>query len=209
MTEHRPALSRESIFRAALDLVDTDGIDALTMRRLATRLEVGTMSLYSHVLGKEELLDGVVATVAGEIGVAGPDQDWRQAARFMVTEFRRVARRHPNVVPLLINRPPASTEGMNLIEAGFEYLRRAGVDEKKMAQAYRLVISYAIGFVSLETAGFFSSSGPAAMSRARDPVAFPRVTEVAPYLVEWDPDEEFDAGLDVLLDVISGYTSHD
>lgn len=202
-----PTLSRESIFEAALHLVDTEGIEALTMRRLAADLGVGTMSLYSHVPNKDDLLDGVVATVAGEIGVAGTDEDWRRAVRFMVTEFRRVARRHPNVVPLLISRPPTSTEGMNLVEAGFGYLRRAGVDGRMMARAYRLVISYAIGFVSLEAGGFFTSAGPAAMSRALDPEAFPRVAEVAPYLLEWDADEEFNAGLDVLLDAISGYTA--
>ncbi|MDQ6725753.1 MAG: TetR/AcrR family transcriptional regulator C-terminal domain-containing protein [Actinomycetota bacterium] len=203
----RPPLSRESIFETALHLVDAHGIGALTMRRLAAEMGVGTMSLYSHVPNKDDLLDGVVGTVAGEIGVAPVGSDWRQAVRHMLSEFRRVARRHPNVVPLMVTRPPASTQGMNLVEAGFDHLRRAGVDEKTMARAYRLVVSYAIGFVSLETGGFFSSAGPAAMDRARESERFPTVAGVAPYLIEWDAEEEFRAGIDIILDYISGHTA--
>jgi hypothetical protein len=124
----------------------------------------------------------------------------------MLLDFRRVSRRHPHVVPLLVNRPPTSAEGGNLMEAGFEFLRRAGVDEKMTARAYRLVVSYAIGFVSLETAGFFRATGPAVMSRADDP-EFPRTAEVAPYMVEWDADEEFSAGLDVILDFLAEHTA--
>jgi len=177
------------------------------MRRLAAAMGVGTMSLYGHVPNKDDLLDGVVGAVAGEIGVGPPDEDWRRAIRFMASEFRRVAHRHPNVVPLMINRPPASTQGMGLVEAGFEYLRRAGVDEKTMARAYRLVVSYAIGFVSLETAGFFRSTGPEAMRRSREPETFPRMAEVAPYLLEWDADAEFETGLNILLDHLAEHTS--
>jgi len=203
----RPALGRESIFRAALRLVDTEGIDALTMRRLAAELGVGTMSLYSHVPNKDELLDGVVGTVAGEMAMPPAAPGWRNAARFMVSEFRRVALLHPNVVPLLINRPPTSVAGMRLIEAGFDSVRRAGVDEKTTAQAYRLVLSYAIGFVSLETGGFFQASGPAASGPTVAPEEFPRIMEMAPYLLVWDAEEEFTAGLEILLDFLARHTS--
>ncbi len=203
----RPPLTRESIFEAALHLVDTQGIDALTMRRLAANMGVGTMSLYGHIPNKDDVLDGVVGTVAGKIGVADADQDWRQAVRFMVSEFRRVACLHPNVVPLMISRPPVSPQGMQLIETVFDHLRRAGLDERMTARAYCLMVSYAIGFVSLETGGFFRASGPAAAERAREPAAFPRVTEVAPYLLRWDADEQFDADVDILLDSISRHTT--
>lgn len=203
----RPALSRETIFEAALRLVDTGGIEALTMRRLAGELGVGTMSIYSHVPNKDDLLDGVVGTVAGEIRLPPGAEGWREAARYLLAEFRRVCRLHPNVVPLMINRPPTSRQGGHLVEAGFEYLRHAGVDEKMTARAYRLVVSYAIGFVSLETSGFFDASGPAAVTRSQEPEAFPRTTEIAPFLLEWDADEEFQAGLDVILDFLSEHTS--
>ena len=201
----RPALSRAAIFEVALRLIDAEGVDALTMRRLAGELGVGTMSLYSHVPNKDDVLDGVVGTVAGEIELPPPELGWRESARFLLIAFRRVCRRHPHVVPLLVNRPPTSAEGGSLMEAGFELLRSAGVDEKMTAKGYRLALSYAIGFVSLETSGFFRATGPAVMSRAGDP-EFPRTAEVAPYMVDWDADEEFSAGLDVLLDFLSGHT---
>lgn len=199
---NRPALCREAIFDAALRLIDAEGVEALTMRRLAGELEVGTMSLYSHVPNKDELLDGVVGTVAGEMALPPAGPGWRESARHMLMEFRRVCLLHPHVVPLLVNRPPTSAQGGSLMEAGFELVRGAGADEKTTARAYRLVVSYAIGFVSLETAGFFRATGPAVMSRAADP-DFPRTAEVAPYMVEWDVDEEFSAGLDVILDFLS------
>ena len=201
---NRPPLSRETIFEAALRIVDAEGVDGLTMRRLAGELEVGTMSLYSHVPNKDDLLDGLVGTVAGQMALPPAGMPWREAVRYMLMEFRRVCGRHPHVVPLLVNRPPTSTQGGTLMEAGFELVRRAGVDEKMTARAYRLVVSYAIGFVSLETAGFFRATGPAVMSRAAG-TEFPRTTEIAPYLVEWDADEEFLPGLDVILDFLSGH----
>lgn len=196
-------LDAPAVFAAALAIIDAEGIEALTMRRLGQELSTPTMTLYGLVTGKEEVLDGVIGAVAGEISVPATAVSWREALRSILTEFRRVCLRHPNVVPLLVHRPPTSPQGAGVVEAGFAYVRAAGFEERSTAQAYRRVLSYAVGFVALETAGFFAATGSAAAGRARDLDAFPHTSEVAPYLAEWDPDEEFLAGVDAILESIA------
>jgi len=200
----RTSLSRTRIFQEALRLVDEEGIDALTMRRLAGQLGVGTMSLYNHVPNKDDLLDGLVGTVLAEMAPPpSAPAGWREALGFMATEFRRIGVLHPHAVPLMTDRRPGSQEGLRLVEAIFDALARAGMDRQAAATAYRLTTSYVLGFVILESGGFFRSSGPAAARRTRDNDDFPRVVEAVPYLLDFDSDAEFAAGLDAMLDFIA------
>lgn len=203
----RPPLCRERILCAAVRVVDAEGLGALTMRRLANDLGVGTMSLYTYVPNKEDLLDGVIGTVLSEICIPVPRADDPIAsARHILREFRRVATRHPNLVPLLTSRAPATPEALRVLEAGFDALRRAGVDPAGAVQAYRLLVSFAIGFVSLEVGGFFRQSAEATFGMLPlDPPAaeeFPRIVEAGPHLLEWDPDAEFEAGADLMFSLL-------
>lgn len=124
MTKQQPPrvrLNRERVLAAAVALADADGLDALSMRNLADHLEVVPMALYKHVANKDELLDGVVDVVIGEIDPPDGSLSWKAAVRARVLAAREVLLRHPWVRPVIesrTNRTPAvlgymdSTAGM-------------------------------------------------------------------------------------------------
>jgi AcrR family transcriptional regulator len=203
----KPALTADGIFQAALRLVDAQGLDALTMRGLAAEIGVATMSLYSHVATKEDLLLGVVNLVNQEIRLPEPGLPPWESLKIVTREFRRVALEHPNLVPLIMRRPPTGSEGLLTLEAALDALRRAGIPPELTGQAYRLSASFAIGFVALECGGFFRPVDVDAGERVApiDVSAIPRIAELAPYLASWDADEEFERGMDAVMGVMAGW----
>lgn len=198
-------LSQEGIFRAALALVDAEGLEALTMRRLAADLGVATMSLYGHVPNKDDLLTGVVNLATAEIRLPEPGTAPWDALRAVIREFRRVALVHPNLVPLIVRQPPTGAAGLLTLEAALDAMRRAGLAPAEAVRAYRVTASYAIGFVSLECGGYFEPVDPSAGEHVApvDAGALPRIVEMASELAAWDAAEEFEAGLDILIGVLS------
>src|ERR1700721_1714284 len=101
-------ITRELVFATALELIDRDGADALSMRRLGAALDRDPMILYRHAPGKAALLDGVVETVLARLKVDPADPDWTAQLRGVAREYRALALAHPNVVPLLVTRPLAT-----------------------------------------------------------------------------------------------------
>jgi AcrR family transcriptional regulator len=196
-------LTRGRILRAAVRLLDREGAERLTIRRLAAELGVAPMSLYNHVPGKAALLDGVIGCVLGEMRVPeGHDGYWADNVRTLLVEFRQVVLKHPNVVPLLVSRPPLTPQALRPIEVGLEALRCAGFDGETTAHVYRLLAGWVIGFVLLEVSGFFHAAHIAVESLGLEPeviAAFPRIRELSPHLLEWDSDREFGIGLDFIL----------
>lgn len=202
-------LHAEGIFTAALRLIDAEGLDKLTMRRLAAELGVAPMSLYGHVPTKEHLLLGVVNLVTREIALPERGMAPWDALRTVTRNFRQVALRHPNLVPLTMRQPPTGSEGLLTLEVALDALRRAGIPPSLTARAYRLTSSYAIGFVSLECGGFFRPVDVDAGEQVApiDLSELPRLVEVGPYLADWDADEEFERGMDILIGVIAGWAT--
>ncbi|HJV08225.1 MAG TPA: TetR/AcrR family transcriptional regulator, partial [Acidimicrobiales bacterium] len=203
----RVDLSAELIYETALRIVDGEGLDALTMRHLAEEIGVATMSLYSHVSTKEDLLLGVVNQVTAEIGLPDAGTPPWEALKGVTREFRRVALRHPNLVPLIMRQPPTGYEGLRTLESALDALRRAGIEPPLAAQAYRLSASFAIGFVSLECGGFFRPVDVEAGAQVA-PIelsALPRVAEMLPHLAKWDADAEFERGMDAVISVVSAW----
>jgi AcrR family transcriptional regulator len=101
-------ITRELVLATALELIDRDGADALSMRRLAAALDRDPMILYRHASGKAALLDGVVETVLAQLSVDPADPDWAAQLRAVARQYRALALAHPNVVPLLVTRPLAT-----------------------------------------------------------------------------------------------------
>src|SRR6187399_159153 len=95
-------VNRSSILRAALTIIDRDGIDGLSMRRLSDEVGRDPTVIYRHVPNKAALLDGVAEIVLGQLRVDIADPDWARQLRAVAHDFRRVALAHPNVVPLLV-----------------------------------------------------------------------------------------------------------
>ena len=93
---------------AALDIIDRDGADALSMRRLAHALDRDPMILYRHAANKAAVLDGVAETILAQLNVNPDDPDWQAQLRAVARRYRALALAHPHVVPLLVTRPLAT-----------------------------------------------------------------------------------------------------
>ncbi|HEX3308847.1 MAG TPA: TetR family transcriptional regulator, partial [Streptosporangiaceae bacterium] len=101
-------ITREAVLAAALEIIDRDGADALSMRRLARALNRDPMILYRHAPNKAALLDGVAETVLAQLHVDSADPDWAGQLRQVARRYRALALAHPHVVPLIVTRPLAT-----------------------------------------------------------------------------------------------------
>lgn len=215
--KQRVPLSRQRVLRAAVDLADREGIDALTMRRLAQELDVEAMSLYHHVAGKELLLDGIVELVLdemqqemAEVETPPAADDWQAALRTRVLTARQVMMRHkwaPQVLETRTAMSPSIIAWFNevlgvLVEGGFSY--------DLAHHAMHALGSRALGF----TQELFEPDG--ADVEDQNAAMLEQMAEHFPYIVGmmaeivhdgpedtlgWCDDQtEFEFGLDVLLD---------
>ncbi len=134
-------LTRDELLDAALGIVDSEGLPALTMRRLAAAVGVEAMSLYHHVPNKEALLDGTVERMRLEMRLpeTAPD-DWADALEAVFVEYRRVLAGHPNMLPLAVRR----TDGAGL--SGLVYLIDQGVTPDEAAELYQSLVAFAVGY---------------------------------------------------------------
>ncbi|HSL01360.1 MAG TPA: TetR/AcrR family transcriptional regulator C-terminal domain-containing protein [Rubrobacteraceae bacterium] len=201
----RGTLSRERVLKAAVDFVDREGLEALSMRRLGAELGVEAMSLYNHVPNKDALLDGMVEVILGELEIPSENGDWEERVRGGYRAFRRLAHEHPNVFPLLVNRPPRTMDGVWLVEEFLRTLREAGFDNRTALHAFRALSSYTFGYAMAEIRGFaLELEGVRSGVQKIPPREFPRISELKPYLQGIDHDAEFEFGLDVILGGLRG-----
>jgi AcrR family transcriptional regulator len=149
----QPALSREQIVRAALELLDAQGAAGLTMRRLGSKLGSGATSIYWYVATKDELLDLALDEVMGELAV--PDVDrvgWRAAAEGVAREMRALVLRHPWVTSLFGVRLTIGPQAMALSDRFIVVLESAGFTGLEVAHASSVLLSHAIGSATTEAA---------------------------------------------------------
>ncbi|MFJ8232739.1 TetR/AcrR family transcriptional regulator C-terminal domain-containing protein [Streptomyces sp. NPDC094448] len=153
----QPALSRDQIVAEALALLDSDGIEALSMRKLGARLKAGATSMYSHVANKEELIELVVDEVFGEIDVpepAGPD-DWRPALERLAHSFRDAILRHPWMASVLgeVGMSYLGPNMMRLSDRVLGIFEAAGCDDVEAADTYSsTLIAFVLGTALTEAA---------------------------------------------------------
>jgi AcrR family transcriptional regulator len=147
-------LNRGRVVRAALELIDEKGLDALTMAALARRLRVGTMSLYRHVRDRDDLLDGVGELLNLEIPIPPPAAgDWRRRAELLLSELRAVALRHPHAFPLLELRATSTELAARREAEAVAILDDAPLTPSQRAVMARTLQSYVTGFVLAEIMG--------------------------------------------------------
>jgi TetR/AcrR family transcriptional regulator, tetracycline repressor protein len=196
----RQPLSRRRVLEEAVRFTDREGLEALTMRRLGSELGVEAMSLYNHVPNKSALLDGMVEVLLGELEVPPETHDWEERIKEGYRAFRRLAHEHPNVFPLLVNRPPDTMDGAWLVEELLQTLRRAGFERESALHAFRALSSYAFGYAMAEIRGStLEPNGARLGARSLSPAEFPNLCELAPYLEEVDHDREFEFGLELII----------
>ncbi|EOD65377.1 TetR family transcriptional regulator [Amycolatopsis vancoresmycina DSM 44592] len=203
-------LSRERVLRAAVDLADQHGLRALTMRRLAEELGAEAMSLYYHVAKKEDVLDGIVDVVAGEIneavGHVEPAPEWKAAVRERILTARQVFLRHRWAPELFETRSSTSTEVLRYYDALVGLMRAGGFTYDLVHHALHALGSRALGF-SQEL--FDPNAGQSADVPVDLVWQLPNLTGMLSEIAHDDPDStlgwcddqaEFEFGLDVILD---------
>ena len=207
-TKRRTPLTRERVLRAAVRLADKRGFEALSMRRLGEALGVEAMSLYKHVASKDEILDGVVDVVFGEIGLPAEGVAWRPAMRERALAARQVLLRHPWAIGLLDSRRIPGPATIRHHDAVIRSLRQGGFSIGMAAHAFSLLDSYIYGFALQETSLPLRSprdvGGVATELLIRAPAAeYPHFAEmVREYARRLDDSHgpEFEYGLDLILD---------
>ncbi|WP_202121013.1 TetR/AcrR family transcriptional regulator [Streptomyces sp. BA2] len=206
----RTPLSRERVIRTAVAVADEKGSAALTMRAIAQPLGVEAMSLYHHVTGREDILDGMVDAVFGEIDLPPRDTDWKSAMRHRAASARAVLRRHPWAVALMDSRTRPGPATLRHHDAVIGALRTSGFSVPMAAHAFSLIDSYLYGFVIQELSLPFSSSAEldevaGAILREMPADAYPHLTELATEHAlkpGYDYADEFTFGLTLILDAL-------
>ncbi|MFF2618929.1 TetR/AcrR family transcriptional regulator C-terminal domain-containing protein [Kitasatospora sp. NPDC058046] len=205
-----PRLSRERILACALEIIDREGIEQLSMRRLARTLGHDPMSLYRHAANKAALLDGVAETVLNELTVDSTDPDWAAQLRAVARGYRRLALAHPNAVPLLVTRPLATPLALRPkgtlrpLEAILTLLTRAGFTGADALHVYRALFGLLHGHVLNELQELVDNPDETndmlRLGLYRLPIGeFPLLRGLAGPLASYDGAAELERGLDILL----------
>ena len=205
-TARRSPLTRERILRAAARLADKQGLDALSMRRLATTLKVEAMSLYNHVANKDDVLDGMVDLIVGEITLPTPSGDWKTAMRARATSAHAVMLAHPWAPMLVVSRINVGPNMLRYIEATLGTLREAGLSWAETDRAWNAMDSHIYGF-TLQLQNFPVDPDEYASAAASYLPMLP--ADTYPYMHELtrgvadgshDGTHDFSFGLELILD---------
>jgi AcrR family transcriptional regulator len=197
----RNPLSRRQIVDAAVRVLDAEGVEALTVRRLGQELNTGSATLYWHVSGKDELAELVYDQVMGAIELPGPDPGrWREQMRDLGMQSYRVLLQHNDLVRLSLGRIPVGPNMLRVMEWSLGLLRSAGMPEQVAAYAGDILGRYIDASVLEVT----SKGGPSPDVVSQhfgtlSPTAFPNMTSLRAELFEEGDDARFEFGLDLLL----------
>jgi AcrR family transcriptional regulator len=204
----REPLSRDRVLRAAVALADEGGIGALSMRRLGEALGVEAMSLYNHIAGKDDLLNGMIDLVFGEIDLPACEGDWKSAMRQRAISAREVLGRHRWAIGLMESRASPGPATLQHHDAVLGCLRAGGFSLEMTAHAYALLDSYIYGFALQEASLPFET--PEETSKVAQDIFGQFTADQYPYLTEltvnhvlqpgYSFGHEFEIGLDLILD---------
>jgi len=206
----KAALSREAIVEAALALIDDEGLEQCSMRRLGARLGVEAMALYHHFPAKGQLLDGVVERLLDEIRIEPPGAlAPLERVRASLREYRAVALRHPRAFLLLAARRFNTPRAFAFYERLLTLFAELGLDPKGQAHWFRLTGGFAsaAGMAYAASVERVPDATPLTLQHAPQEIPFPHVRAVAPYLRVEALDEAFEFGLDVLMRALAEATA--
>ncbi|SDE11790.1 TetR/AcrR family transcriptional regulator [Rhodococcus tukisamuensis] len=211
-------ITRQRILEVALEIIDRDGVEALSMRHLGKALDRDPMTLYRHAPNKAALLDGVAEKVldqlevddGGQFEVDGSEGDWVARLRSVARGYRRLALDHPHVVPLLVTRPLSTPLGLRPLgtlrplEAILALLTRAGFTDAEALHVYRALFGFLHGHVLNELQELVErpeeTDDLLRLGLHRLPIGdFPLLRGLAPVLAAYDGEAELERGLDILF----------
>ena len=202
----REPLTRDRVIEAALMVMDEEGLEAVSMRRVAREVGVEAMSLYHHVEDKEDLLDGICEHVMSEFDFPEPVDDWAENCRRGARAWRRLLQAHPAVMRLFVEQrgPVRSIDSMRPMEYALGILQASGLSDRDTAQAFHAFGGYIQGFVMMELGSIAGGADEEHMKKHAElaaalPEEFPTLQTVSRYFAECEPDEQFEFGLDLLI----------
>jgi AcrR family transcriptional regulator len=197
----RQPLTREKIVEAALKLLERDGMQGLSMRKLATELDTGAASLYWHVGDKEQLLGLLLDRIVGENRVPDPDpQNWQETVKAAARATRDLFSRHRDSAQLSLGRVPTGPNSLPVLERTLSLLVAAKLPPKAISYAADMFALYVGAFAYEES--LQSDLDPQAFGaylKSLPPEDFPALSGLADELVEGGPDERFEWALDLLV----------
>jgi AcrR family transcriptional regulator len=204
---NRPALTRQRVIDTATAMANASGVDALTIRKLATELDVWPMAIYHHLPNKDSIIDGMVDLVFSKIELPPIDLDWKTAIRRRSVSARQVLARHKWAAPMMESRSAAGPATLAHHEAVLDCLRNGGLSIKMSAHAYALIDAFIYGFALLEAN--LPATGGQDMADLAGTLIEPLPADLYPRLIEltaehvlqpgYDFGDEFDFGLDLIL----------
>jgi AcrR family transcriptional regulator len=204
---HRDRVTRARVIEAALGIMDAEGLEAVTMRRIGRELGVEAMSLYNHVRDKEDILDGISQAVMSQFVIPEPSGDWARDVVAMAREWRRLLGLHPGVMQLLAERhkPLEGMESYRPMDAALDSLARAGLSDREAAQAFNAFGGYIMGFVMMEQ-GLMPGRDEHVHDQHYEGVVealreagLERLCVCFQYFAECPTDEQFEFGLDLMV----------
>lgn len=202
----RRRLDRGRLVEAALELLDEGGLEGLTTRRLADRLDVRSPSLYWHFRDKEELLDLLAERIMSEVVVPGPQLPWRGRIEALTTGFRRALLAHRDAARIVSGRPPIGVCQLAVAEAALRSLLDAGLPPAEAADGIGLLVSYVTGFAVDEAAEGDHpgehGGGHVEFLAALPPDRYPTLVDLADQIGRPDRDRQFAYGVTCLLDAL-------
>ena len=208
--EPQRALSRERVLHAAIAHADAEGLEALSMRKLAGMLGAAPMALYRYVANRDDLVDAMIDVVFSEIGLPSGGEDWKTAMRARAVSLRDVLTRHRWAIGLMESRRRPGPANLRHHDAVIGKLRSAGFDVATVAHAYSLLDSYIYGFAMTKmNVPFDTSAEMAEMAEDMfDPFPAREYPNLAEFVTDhvmrsgYDYGDEFTYGLERILDAI-------
>lgn len=199
-------LSRERILQVALQRADAEGLEALSMRKLAQALGVKAMSLYNHVANKDDMVDGMVDRVVGEIELPRLDVDWKTAMRQRAVSAHTILLRHPWATLALMSRVNGGPAMLRYVDATLACLVEAGFSYPMADYAWNALDSHIYGF-TLQALNFpFEAEEYAAAAKNYvsmiPPEKYPYLNQLTHHVMDGrhDGSHDFEFGLNLLLD---------
>jgi AcrR family transcriptional regulator len=201
----KPPLSEDAIVDAALEILESEGLDAVTMRRVAAALDTGPASLYVYVSGREGLLQAMLERIFASVELENPDPaQWRTQLHALVLRMRQALIAHPGIAASAIAEPPRTEASLQLLENLLALLLAGGLDPQDAAWATD-ILAMVVSYAAIEA----NVRGTDHQEQARKlhetfsglpPDRFPLITAHAARLVAGDSDERFRVTVDIVID---------
>lgn len=204
-------LSREKVLYAAMCLADEEGVESLSMRKLAQKLGVKAMSLYNHVTNKDDILCGIVDIVVSEIELPSLETDWKTAMRRRAISAHEVLLRHPWATMALMSQMNTGSAMLRYVDATLGCLHKAGFSFEMADRAWNAIDSHIYGFTLQELN--FPLAATEYAEVAKNFVSFipadqyPYLNQLTHHVIEgrYDGIHDFEFGLDLLLNSLDQF----